>query len=138
MAVVGIDLFAGAGGLSLGAATAGVRIDVAIEWDPRAAMTYQRNHLDTRVLVEDVTQLDSVSAGVPTNNPVFLCCQGLASFALPPAIKLEWSISTMNEGAKMGILTAVAPKNSVRLILQGVMPFGKAEACQKATKAKTT
>ena len=43
---------------------------------------------------------------VPTNNPVFLRCQGLAPFALGPAIKLEWTIPTMNEDAKMGMLTA--------------------------------
>ncbi len=45
---------------------------------------------------------------VPTNNPVLLCCQGLAPFVLPPTFKLEWTISTVNEGARMGMLTAAA------------------------------
>lgn len=62
--MVGVDLFAGAGGLSLGARLAGVEVKLAIESDIFAAETYSYNHPSTRVLVKDVRSihpLDSVS-----------------------------------------------------------------------------
>ena len=39
---IGIDIFSGAGGLSLGAINAGIKIPIAIEKDPNAAMTFQK------------------------------------------------------------------------------------------------
>lgn len=44
----GIDIFSGAGGLSLGAEMAGIRIGTAIEINPYAAKTFQRNHKKQR------------------------------------------------------------------------------------------
>jgi DNA (cytosine-5)-methyltransferase 1 len=42
--MVGVDLFSGAGGMSLGAKWAGVQVKVAIEADPHAAKTFMANH----------------------------------------------------------------------------------------------
>lgn len=59
--MVGIDLFSGAGGMSTGAVWAGVDVRVAVESDPRAAMTYSRNHPGVLVLnqkIEGLTSLD--------------------------------------------------------------------------------
>ena len=42
--MIGIDLFAGAGGMSLGATRAGVKIKEVVEIDPHAANTYLKNH----------------------------------------------------------------------------------------------
>lgn len=56
-ALVGIDLFAGAGGLSLGAVQAGVEVRLAVEADPHAADTYQHNHLQTNVFRGDIRKL---------------------------------------------------------------------------------
>lgn len=42
--MIGIDLFSGAGGMSLGARLAGVDVQVAVEADPHAAKTYLHNH----------------------------------------------------------------------------------------------
>jgi DNA (cytosine-5)-methyltransferase 1 len=53
----GIDVFAGAGGMSLGAALAGVDVQLAVEVDGAAAATYACNHPKTAVLnaaIEDV------------------------------------------------------------------------------------
>ena len=53
-----IDLFAGAGGLSLGASRAGFQVMGAIEWDKSAATTHARNFPNTILLKEDIMQLN--------------------------------------------------------------------------------
>ena len=55
MEICGIDLFAGAGGLSLGAKLAGVTITHAIEKHPAAAATYKKNHPETKVIASDIS-----------------------------------------------------------------------------------
>lgn len=52
-----IDLFAGVGGLSLGAARAGFNVSAAVELDDRAAAQHAQNFPNTRHLVEDVSLL---------------------------------------------------------------------------------
>jgi DNA (cytosine-5)-methyltransferase 1 len=54
---IGIDLFSGAGGMSVGAIAAGVEVKVAVEIDKYAAITYRANHPDTLVLNEDVRKV---------------------------------------------------------------------------------
>lgn len=54
-----IDLFAGCGGLSLGFLQAGFSIDKAVEFDPAIANTYQRNHPEIEVLVDDIKNIDN-------------------------------------------------------------------------------
>lgn len=56
---VGIDLFSGAGGMSLGAERAGIRVALAVESDPHAAKTYATNHSSTVVFDRDVRALSS-------------------------------------------------------------------------------
>lgn len=52
--IQGIDLFAGAGGLSLGAQYAGVSVTHAVENNQPAAGTYRKNHPETVVLEKDI------------------------------------------------------------------------------------
>lgn len=59
--MIGVDLFSGAGGLSLGAEMAGVNVVTAIESDPFAARTYQINHPQTLVLNEDIRAVKNLS-----------------------------------------------------------------------------
>lgn len=54
----GIDIFSGAGGLSLGAEMAGIRISSAIEINPVAAKTFSRNHKKAKVFQDDIRKLD--------------------------------------------------------------------------------
>ena len=54
----GIDLFAGAGGLSLGAELAGVKVEHAVEIDASAAETYRINHPETLVFENDVRTVE--------------------------------------------------------------------------------
>ena len=61
--LVGVDLFAGAGGLSLGAADAGVDVRLAIEKHPIAAATYRLNHPNTNVLQAGVEDVDEFRVG---------------------------------------------------------------------------
>lgn len=53
-----LELFSGAGGMSLGFAQAGFDIVQAIEKDQRAADTFAKNHPNTKLIVGDVEKLD--------------------------------------------------------------------------------
>lgn len=54
----GIDVFSGAGGMSVGALDAGIISTVAIENDQAAASTYALNHPNTKVLCQDIRTVD--------------------------------------------------------------------------------
>lgn len=78
----GIDIFSGAGGLSLGAEMAGIRISTAIEINPHAAKTFLRNHKGAKVLQEDIQNIDP-KALHGEKKPVFVImggppCQGFS------------------------------------------------------------
>ncbi len=79
--MVGVDLFAGAGGLSLGARMAGVDVRLAIEADPHAAATYAHNHPQTQVVVKDIRKVARID--VPRNGGTVLFggppCQGFST-----------------------------------------------------------
>lgn len=56
--LVGIDIFSGAGGLSLGAEMAGAHIAFAVEKDKSAAETYRYNHPETPILYADIHDIN--------------------------------------------------------------------------------
>ena len=58
--IIGVDLFAGAGGMSLGAQMAGIKVVLAVEKDPHVAQTYAHNHPHTKLITGDVTDLMSI------------------------------------------------------------------------------
>lgn len=51
---VGIDIFSGAGGLSLGASMAGIEVRYAIEVNPHAAKSFEYNHKGVKVICGDI------------------------------------------------------------------------------------
>lgn len=55
--LTGIDLFSGAGGMSIGAQWAGIHTAVAIESDPFAAATYSLNHPESNVICQDIRKV---------------------------------------------------------------------------------
>lgn len=65
-----IDLFAGCGGLSLGFELAGFNIPVAVEKDEWASETYKKNHTNTKVITEDITQVKNLDDVLPEKNMV--------------------------------------------------------------------
>lgn len=80
--MIGIDLFAGAGGMSLGAAMAGVRVLEAVEVDRNAAATYAANH-DGVVLHRDDIRAYSPRREVLPDDEVIVFggppCQGFST-----------------------------------------------------------
>ena len=78
----GIDIFSGAGGLSLGAEMAGIKIKTAIEINYSATKTFLRNHKNVNVLQGDIKELDSKMLQ-SNEKPVFVImggppCQGFS------------------------------------------------------------
>jgi DNA (cytosine-5)-methyltransferase 1 len=55
---IGIDLFAGAGGMSLGFEQAGFRIAAAVEYDPIHSATHEFNFPDCKMICRSVTDID--------------------------------------------------------------------------------
>ncbi len=77
---IGIDIFSGAGGLSLGAEWAGITVRYAIELDENSAKTYSRNHPNTQVIRQDIS---TVNTSKFLNENVFVLfggppCQGFS------------------------------------------------------------
>lgn len=53
----GIDLFSGAGGMSIGAESSGISVKYAVEVDPHAAATFAHNHRGTRLIERDIREV---------------------------------------------------------------------------------
>ncbi len=78
-----VDLFAGAGGFSLGFASAGFRVTHALEVDAWAAETYGANFPSTTLLVRDIQEISDAEIGatIQTTPTVLLGgppCQGFS------------------------------------------------------------
>ena len=58
--LVGIDLFSGAGGMSLGAELAGIDVRVALEADHHASKTFQANHPGTTLISKRIEAVRSI------------------------------------------------------------------------------
>ena len=54
MKKIGIDIFSGAGGLSLGGSMAGIKVRYAIEVNPHAAKSFELNHKGAKVICGDI------------------------------------------------------------------------------------
>ncbi|NCP18642.1 MAG: DNA cytosine methyltransferase [Erythrobacter sp.] len=78
----GIDLFSGAGGMSLGASWAGISVPLAIDYDQHAYSSYARNHPDTITLRADITRVLELSVPYPAEELVLFGgppCQGFST-----------------------------------------------------------
>ena len=79
---IGIDIFSGAGGLSLGAEMAGFEIRYAVEKDKSAAATYRHNHPNTLVLEDDIHNINPQNYLLPNEHVSIVFggppCQGFS------------------------------------------------------------
>ncbi|MDQ0592185.1 DNA (cytosine-5)-methyltransferase 1 [Chryseobacterium ginsenosidimutans] len=80
--MIGIEIFSGVGGMSLGASMAGVKIAMAIEIDKDAAATFKKNHPDVNVIVSDIKDIETIDVPVNENQQKILMggppCQGFS------------------------------------------------------------
>ena len=84
-----IDLFAGAGGLSLGLENAGWSIAAAVEYDKAASATHKHNFPTTEHLCQDVREIDfrrfsgiDLVAGGPPCQPFSVSGKRMGQFDL--------------------------------------------------------
>ncbi len=79
--MVGIELFSGAGGMSLGAMLAGIETKIAVEMNCYAAATFASNLKNTTVVVDDIRNIKEFN--VLEKEPTILFggppCQGFSS-----------------------------------------------------------
>ena len=77
----GIDLFAGAGGLTLGAHLAGINVLAAIDSDRHSIKTHKANHPETLHLNVDIRKLESENFEAKDIDLLFAGpqCQGFSS-----------------------------------------------------------
>jgi len=80
--MIGVDLFAGAGGMSLGAEMAAINVRYAVEKDISAAKTYALNHPTTKVYQGDISNVHEIPVKVPKRESTILFggppCQGFS------------------------------------------------------------
>jgi DNA (cytosine-5)-methyltransferase 1 len=80
--VIGVDLFAGAGGMSLGAVQAGIDVRVAVDKDLHACETYAANFPDTVLLGEDVARVHGADLPAHKEETILFGgppCQGVST-----------------------------------------------------------
>jgi len=80
--IIGVDLFAGAGGMSLGARLAGINVRLAIDKDSHAAATYAHNHRSTHVIVADIKDIAKIDVAKGSGISVLFGgppCQGFST-----------------------------------------------------------
>ncbi|MBY3378952.1 DNA cytosine methyltransferase [Rhizobium laguerreae] len=61
--MIGIDLFAGGGGMTLGASLSGVEVRAAVENHPSACLTYQANHPNATMHGADIAKVETIDVG---------------------------------------------------------------------------
>lgn len=75
-----VDIFSGAGGLSIGAEMAGIKTVLAVEFDEHAAKSFERNHKKAKVLNKDIRNVNPLEH--TDKNPFILMggppCQGFS------------------------------------------------------------
>ncbi len=80
--MIGIELFSGAGGMSLGASLAGIETKMAVEIDKSAALTFKTNHPDAIVFADDIRRLSSIPFEIEKHEQKVLFggppCQGFS------------------------------------------------------------
>lgn len=56
-ALKAIDIFSGAGGMSIGASMVGIDVVIAVEYDKHAAATFKANHPNSEIITKDIREV---------------------------------------------------------------------------------
>ena len=79
--MIGVDVFSGVGGISLGALIAGIAVKLAVEIDKYAAEAFLANHKGVVMFKDDIRNLKEFPSN-KTNKPTVLFggppCQGFS------------------------------------------------------------
>ena len=80
--MIGVEVFAGAGGMSIGAGMAGINVKMAVEIDSFAAETFIKNHPQALMFNDDIRKLKQINVNVRKNEQKILFggppCQGFS------------------------------------------------------------
>lgn len=79
--VIAVEVYAGAGGMSLGAKMSGIDVKLAIEINKEAAKTYKHNHPNTEVIVDDIKNVKNINIKKGRNITILFGgppCQGFS------------------------------------------------------------
>lgn len=80
--MIGVDLFSGAGGMTLGAKLAGINVLYAVESNSHAAATYAANHPTVKLFQNDIRKLRKIPVHVKNEQTVLFGgppCQGFST-----------------------------------------------------------
>ena len=80
--MIGVDLFAGAGGLTQGAKSAGITVRSAVEFHHAASATFSQNHPEVSLYSQDITTIRDLDVGVRDQELVLFGgppCQGFST-----------------------------------------------------------
>ncbi|MDR2409726.1 MAG: DNA cytosine methyltransferase [Bacteroidales bacterium] len=133
-----IDLFAGCGGFSSGFIEAGFKIIKAVEFDKEIAKTYQMNHQDTQMLVEDIKNIDNAEFFAKGESDIIIGgppCQG---FSMAGArIRNGFVDDPRNYLFKhyLNIVKIVLPKIFIIENVKGILTMEKGEIINQIIKA---
>lgn len=130
-----IDVFSGAGGMSLGAIMAGIDIAIAIENNQSAALTFKKNHPNTKVICEDIRNV-----GVQDLEYPFVIfggppCQGFSTSNTKTRTSDNSNNSLFYEFIRL--VNELKPKWFVFENVEGITSFEKGMVIEKLKKTFT-
>ena len=128
---IGIDIFSGAGGLSLGAENAGISIGLAIEKDKSAAKTFSTNHPGVNIICKDIggiKPLDHIN-----KNPFIVFggppCQGFSTSNTKTRTEFNRNNYLFNEFVRF--VDELQPEWFLFENVEGITTFNKGETVEK-------
>lgn len=125
-----VDIFSGAGGLSIGAEMAGISIKMGVEIDEHAAATFAFNHPNSKVIKEDICQVDPK---VHVEGDVFIVfggppCQGFSKSNTKTRNSDNKNNLLFNEFLKF--VSELKPRWFLFENVEGIMSYEKGETVQ--------
>lgn len=129
--LIGIDIFSGAGGLSLGALAVGIQIPIAIEKDLFAAQTFKRNHPETTVITKDIKEIDAKDLNI--ENPFIIFggppCQGFSTSNRQTRSLCNTNNSLFEEFVRF--VRELSPEWFLFENVEGILSFNKGKTVEK-------